>query len=79
MSATIAAVAGFQNVAALLFVASPVLYTCLRKLQPKYSTQRYGVYSRDTDEILQAPPQLKRHELRAESDNIARCKPVGLV
>jgi hypothetical protein len=67
--AIFAAVVEYQYVAALLVVASPVLYKYLRKLQPKYSTQGYGVYHRDADEMLQAPPQLKRHELRADEGN----------
>ena len=66
MSAIFAAVAGFQGLAVLFFVASPVLYTRLRKIQDKYSTDGYGVYSRNAEEMLQAPPQVKRNELRAD-------------
>jgi len=64
--AIFAAVAGFQCLAGLFLVAGPVLYTYLRKIQPKYSTHGYGVYSCDANEMLQAPPQLKRNELRAD-------------
>ena len=64
--AIFAAAARFQWLAAFLLVASPLLYTYLRKIQPRYSTRGYGVYSRDTEEKLQAPPQLKRNELRAD-------------
>jgi len=61
-----AAAARFQWLAAFFLVASPLVYTYLRKIQPKYSTQGYGVYSHDTEEKLQAPPQLKRNELLAD-------------
>jgi len=73
--ATIAAVAGFQYVAAFLLMASLVLFAWLRKLQPKYSTHGSGVDSRDTDEMLQTPPQLKRHKLWPDQDSSFRDLP----
>jgi len=72
ITATIAAVSGFQHGAAILYARNSVLYCWLQTLQPQCQTPGYGVYNCDATKTLEAPQQLKRHELCADKGNMFR-------
>ena len=62
--AAVAAMCGCVVTATLLAVSSSAALVWLPTLQPHFATHGYGTW--DGDDALEAPPQVKRHELRAD-------------